>query len=238
MSVQPFRAFGYIFALKASDGGFQLEALWKQKLRSKGLLPAMLLHSLQAYRWIIKEIVGSGEDMFFFGHLGIGSKMAYPWRDQLPRIALLVGTTLPDLIDKPVYYTVAAVIGRDAASQSLISGTRTFAHTLIFLILIVLIAYLRKSRVMAALAVGVATHYLIDVLGDEIQLRLSLITPGTGPDGFQALLWPLLGWGFPTSTTTMVGHGTQIINPWVLMGEVAGILILLWDYRKSWVRPR
>lgn len=170
--------------------------------------------------------------MFFFGHLGIGSKMAYPWREQLPRAALLLGTTLPDLIDKPVYYTVAALIGRDAAGQSLISGTRTFAHTLIFLIIIVLLAYLRKSRWLVALAIGITTHHLIDLVGDEIQLRLSLITPGPGPDGFHALLWPLLGWGFPTSATTMVGHGTQIINPWVLLGEMVGIMILLWDYRK------
>jgi hypothetical protein len=174
--------------------------------------------------------------MFFFGHLGIGSKMAYPWRDKLPRAALLLGTILPDLIDKPVYYSVAAVIGRDAASQSLISGTRTFAHTLLFLIAIVLIAYLRKSRWLAALAIGIITHHLIDLIGDEVQLRLSLITPGTGPDGFQALLWPLLGWGFPTSSSTMIGHGSQIINPWVFAGEVIGISILLWDYRKRWQR--
>lgn len=174
--------------------------------------------------------------MFFFGHLGIGSKMAYPWRDKLPRAALLVGTVLPDLIDKPVYYSVAAFIGRDAASQSLISGTRTFGHTLLFLIIIALVAYLRKSRLLAALAVGITTHHLIDLIGDEFQLRLDLITPGTGPDGFHALLWPLLGWGFPTSTTTIVGHGTQIINPWVLMGEVIGLCILLWDYRRRWLR--
>ena len=174
--------------------------------------------------------------MFFFGHLGIGSKMAYPWRDKLPRTALLVGTALPDLIDKPIYYSVAAVIGRDAAGQSLISGTRTFGHTLILLIGIVLIAYLRKSRLLAALAVGITTHYLIDLIGDELQLRLALITPGTGPDGFHALLWPLLGWGFPTSTTTIFGHGTQIISPWVFAGEVIGIGILLWDYRRRWQR--
>jgi hypothetical protein len=174
--------------------------------------------------------------MFFFGHLGIGSKMVYPWRDKLPRVALLLGAALPDLIDKPLYYILAAVIGRDAASQSLISGTRTFGHTLLLLILIVSIAALRKSRVMAALAAGMATHYLIDVIGDELQLRLGLLIPGPGPDGWHAFLWPLLGWDFPTSTTTMTGHGSQIINPWVLIGEVVGLSILLWDYRKGWRR--
>jgi hypothetical protein len=174
--------------------------------------------------------------MFFFGHLGIGSKMAYPWRDKLPRAALLVGTVLPDLIDKPLYYGVAAVVGREAASQSLISGTRTFGHTLLLLIIILLAAYLRHSRLLAALAVGITTHHLIDIIGDELQLRLDLLTPGPGPDGFHALLWPFLGWGFPTSTSTMVGHGSQIINPWVLTGEVVGLCILLWDYRRRWRR--
>jgi hypothetical protein len=162
--------------------------------------------------------------------------MAYPWRDKLPRAALLMGTALPDLIDKPLYYTLAAFIGRDAASQSLISGTRTFGHTLLLLIIVAFIAFLQKSRLMAALAVGIATHHLIDLIGDEIQLRMGLLVPGTGPDGFHALLWPLLGWGFPTSTTTMVGHGTQLMTPWVLAGEIVGLSILLWDYRKGWRR--
>jgi hypothetical protein len=174
--------------------------------------------------------------MFFFGHLGIGSKMVYPWRDELPRAALLLGTALPDLIDKPLYYTLAAFIGRDAASQSLISGTRTFGHTLLLLILIVLVAVLRKSRLMAALAAGMATHHLIDVIGDEIQLSSGLLIRGTGPDGLHALLWPLLGWDFPTSATTIAGHGSQIINPWVMVGEVVGLSILLWDYRRRWRR--
>jgi len=174
--------------------------------------------------------------MFFFGHLGIGSKMVYPWREQLPRVALLAGTVLPDLIDKPLYYTLILFVGRDAASQSLLSGTRTFGHTLLLLILIAFLAVLRKSRVMAALAAGIATHHLIDVIGDEIQLRAGLLVTGTGPDGVQALLWPFLGWGFPTSATTLAGHGSQIINPWVWVGEVVGICILLWDYRRSWRR--
>ena len=59
--------------------------------------------------------------MFIFGHLGIGSKMVYPWRKQITRGALLVGTVLPDLIDKPLYYGEALFIGlpvREHVSRS------------------------------------------------------------------------------------------------------------------------
>jgi membrane-bound metal-dependent hydrolase YbcI (DUF457 family) len=174
--------------------------------------------------------------MFIFGHLGVGSKMVYPWRAQLPRAALLLGTVLPDLIDKPLYYGLVALVGREAAGQSLISGSRTFGHTLLLLLLVVLFAFLRKSWALAALAAGMATHHLIDLVGDPVQLSMGWVQPGPGPDGFHALLWPLLGRGFPTSTTTIVGHGMKIINPWVVGGEIVGVCILLWDYRRRWRR--
>jgi hypothetical protein len=174
--------------------------------------------------------------VFIFGHLGIGSKMAFPWRDVLPRTALLAGTVLPDLIDKPLYYGLIAVRGRDAAAQSLISGSRTFGHTLLLLTVIIFIAFLRRSRVAAALAVGVTTHHLIDLIGDKAQVALGLIQLAPGSDGVQALLWPLMGWGFPISASSMLGHGLQIINPWILGGEVLGVCILLWDYRRRALR--
>jgi hypothetical protein len=175
--------------------------------------------------------------MFIFGHLGVGSKMAYPWRHQIPRGALLLGTVLPDLIDKPLYYIEVAFIGSAAANQSLISGTRTFGHTLLLLIIVTLLAVLRRSRVIAALAIGIATHDLIDVVGDQIQLSLGWIQLGPGQQGGHAFLWPFLGWRFPVATTSLGGHVAQILNPWILFGEIVGLCILAWDYRRRWM-PR
>lgn len=174
--------------------------------------------------------------MFIFGHLGIGSKMAYPWRKQLPLAALLLGTVLPDLIDKPLYYIEVAFIGRDAARQSLISGSRTFGHTLLLLIIVALIAALRRSRILAALAIGIATHDLIDVIGDQVQLSLGWMQFGPGPGGLQSFLWPLWGWHFPVSTSTLTGHLSQIANPWILSGEVVGVCILMWDYSRGRIK--
>ncbi|HUQ31184.1 MAG TPA: metal-dependent hydrolase [Pyrinomonadaceae bacterium] len=170
--------------------------------------------------------------MFIFGHLGIGSKMVYPWRAELPRAALLLGTILPDLIDKPLYYIPVAFVGREAATQSLISGTRTFGHTLILLLAVVVLAVLKRSRLLAALAAGMATHNLLDLIGDQVQLGMGWAEMGPGPSGIHALLWPLLGWDFPASTTTIIGHGLQLMNPWFIGCEVAGLCILLWDYRR------
>lgn len=170
--------------------------------------------------------------MFIFGHLGIGSKMVSPWRKQLPRVALLLGTIVPDLIDKPLYYGEVLFIGSDAANQSLISGTRTFGHTLLLLAVIALLAALRRSRVIAALAIGMATHDLIDLVGDQVQLSLGWTHPAQGPEGINAFLWPLLGWHFPLATTTLGGHLSQLFNPWILCGEVVGLSLLVWDYRR------
>jgi hypothetical protein len=178
------------------------------------------------------------KNMFMLGHLGIGSKMIYPWRKQIPRAALLVGTVLPDLIDKPLYYGWVFFVGRAAAQQSLISGSRTFGHTLLLLIIVVLFAVFRRSRVAAALAVGIATHDLIDLVGDQIQLSQGWTQPAPGAEGINAFLWPLLGWHFPVSMSSLGEHLGQIINPWILFGEVTGLCILIWDYRRRWLHKK
>src|SRR4051812_43545813 len=104
--------------------------------------------------------------MFVFGHLGIGSKLATPWAQGLPRRWLLVGTLLPDLIDKPLYYGLSFATGKSGTDLGLISGTRTFGHTALFLVLLALGSIIRRSRILAALALGTATHLLIDNFGD------------------------------------------------------------------------
>ena len=56
--------------------------------------------------------------MFFFGHLGAGSRLASPFSKGLPRGLLLLGTLLPDLIDKPLFYGLLFLRGLEETSQA------------------------------------------------------------------------------------------------------------------------
>jgi len=170
--------------------------------------------------------------MFIFGHLGIGSKLVSRWRNMVPLWALLLGTILPDLIDKPLYHGLAFFIGHDAARQCIVSGTRTFGHTVLFLVIIVAFAYYRNSLVWKAIALGVVTHLLIDNIGDKIPVSLGLLSPSS-PSGLQALFWPLLGWSFPVyplSFRTSLSHLSTLRDPWVIGGEIVGFCFLVWDF--------
>ena len=128
--------------------------------------------------------------MFFFGHMGIGSKLVAPWSKGLPRRWVLLGTLLPDLIDKPLYYGMALFTGRHGADLGLVSGTRTFGHTALFLLILSLIAILRSSKPLAALAVGVMTHLLLDNWVEHYFMGK------VGADHL-ALFFPFLGFHFP-----------------------------------------
>lgn len=159
--------------------------------------------------------------MFALGHLGLGKKVATPlYRrfDGPQRRAFFVGALLPDLIDKPLFYLPFWWSGRDGAAARILSGTHLFAHTGLFLLLLLLAARLRHSLVIRALAVGVATHFFLDGVG------LSM--------GFETLLWPLLGWRFPAYPFGGLGqHLSTILSPVTLGGELLGGLALAWDFR-------
>src|SRR5687767_3274929 len=98
--------------------------------------------------------------MFVFGHLGIGKTIADPTlrRYSLPLAPLFIGSLLPDLIDKPLYYGLVALTGKRGAELELIHGTRTFGHTALLLLLILM----WKRPVVRALALGVLTHIALD----------------------------------------------------------------------------
>jgi hypothetical protein len=174
--------------------------------------------------------------MFVLGHLGIGSKLAGPWAAQLPRRWLLAGTLVPDLVDKPLYYALALVTGKRGAELGLVSGTRTFGHTALFLIVLTVAAFARKSRPLAAVALGVATHLLLDNLGDHF---IHSARPGTDESStILALLFPFLGWKFPVIPFKSPGqHLGSLAHPYVWGGELAGAAILAWDTWKARHRP-
>ena len=129
---------------------------------------------------------------------------------------------LPDLIDKPIYYGLAAITGRHAAAAGLFSGTRTVGHTLLFCL--VLVAFGTRSGRTLALAAGVATHLLLDNVGD-------FFVPASPPESSSliALWFPAMGVRFPVATASSLAQHLWLkaVDPWVIGGELLGLALLL-----------
>ena len=165
--------------------------------------------------------------MFALGHLGLGKAVATPIYRRFTsggKWAFLVGTLLPDLIDKPLYYGMSWWTGKQGEQLGLISGTHTIGHTGVLLLAIFGATLVTKIPVARALALGVATHLLLDLVGLSLDHR--------------TLLWPLFGWRFPFYPFSGVGqHLGTILRPVTLAGEILGAAFLFWGY---WLgrRPR
>ncbi len=122
---------------------------------------------------------------------------------------LLVGSLLPDIIDKPV----GQYLFRDTFNNG-----RIFSHTLLFLIVISTLGFYlwKKHRQtwMLALAVGTFTHLILDEMWQ---------TP-------QTLFWPALGYRFPSvELEGWVGNIWESLfsQPNVYIPEIIGLVILL-----------
>jgi hypothetical protein len=161
--------------------------------------------------------------VFALGHLGLGKKIAArPYRgfSSAEKGAFLVGTLVPDLIDKPLFYIPFWIGGRQGGTAGILSGTHLFAHTLLFLLVLTVTALITRALWLRAVAIGVATHLILDCVG------LSM--------GLHTLLWPFFGWHFPVYPFRDLGqHLATILNPITLAGELLGAAILCWDYWKG-----
>lgn len=123
---------------------------------------------------------------------------------------LLIGSLLPDIIDKPV----GTFFFRDSLSNG-----RIFCHTLVFLLLITLAAfYLYRSHGKAWLLIlsfGTFTHLICDQMW---------LTP-------QTLLWPVYGWAFPkydlTNWLQNILYALRT-DPGVYVPELVGAVLLVW----------
>ena len=152
--------------------------------------------------------------MFIFGHLGIGRRLASPWRARLPALPLMVGMLLPDLIDKPLYY---------ARISPFISSTRTVGHTALFLILLWGYAQVRRSSVAAALAVGVVTHLLLDGF-------IETFDPRGLSASWHALAWPFFSQHFATLYIQTMSQHLEMMWAWpVAIGELVGVGLIGWE---------
>jgi hypothetical protein len=142
---------------------------------------------------------------------------------------LLVGTLLPDAIDKPLYYVLVLVTGRRGADLGLISGTRTFGHTLLLAVLLWLVL---PRRIATPLFIGMATHLFLDELGDVAAAVFPALGTHGRPGTISAILFPLLGPHFPVSPfRSTLEHVASIVNGYVIAGELVGAVLLLWQWR-------
>jgi membrane-bound metal-dependent hydrolase YbcI (DUF457 family) len=140
--------------------------------------------------------------MYVFGHSGLTLAAARAVdREVDPRWAVLLALA-PDLIDKPGAHLWPALVHHNS---------RGFGHTLLFslIVLAALLAWKRRPKPALVLWGCYAGHFLFD----------SMWTHGN----HAILLWPLLG-AFPRPT---YGHGFSWLSLWYVLGEVAGLFILV-----------
>ncbi len=124
---------------------------------------------------------------------------------------LLIGSLLPDIIDKPLGYIIL---------QGTLSSGRVYCHTMLFFILIVLAGmYLyqrRKKNWLLVLSFGIFTHLIFDQMW---------LAP-------HILLWPLYGWSFPQGNPDILLWMEEMLtglitNPGTYIPEIVGAVVLL-----------
>lgn len=165
--------------------------------------------------------------MYLFAHLGLGYLSVKPWWRSVPVWPLLFGAILPDLIDKPLYYAFAWSTGRHGEAIGLISGTRTFGHTLLFFLVCCAFALWKRSPSLAALSAGILSHLFLDCLGVAIASRGETLL-------IQSLLFPLNGWEFPAMVYSNVGDQLgHWFHPEQLVFEVLGLVVLIGLVRRT-----
>lgn len=172
------------------------------------------------FRWTFQTLCKNAH-MFVLGHLGLGSALSRVWKEDLPWGWILFGCLLPDIVDKPLYY---------GAVHPLITGTRTFGHSGILFLCVLLAASIARTRALRAVCVGMTTHVFLDFFLDLIGLEL----PGAT---LQAYLFPLLGAHFYVAPFEgMFEHLWLTFHAVpVLIAEIVGsaVFYLEWAKRSS-----
>lgn len=131
--------------------------------------------------------------MFPLAHLGIGSALTRLCPVKFRFRWVLLGTLLPDPIDKPAFFLLSRYFheaGREA-------GKRSFAHTLVFRVLLAAILQARQSATLWAVSAGTTTHLVLDVISKSTE------GSSTALGSLQVLFVPLAGWSFPTLSDGM-----------------------------------
>ncbi len=156
--------------------------------------------------------------VFLLGHLGIGLGLAWllAWRSprRFDYRLVLLGAILPDLIDKPLGF----LLGLE---------TRLWAHTFLFLFVVLGLSFVPPWKPLRFVGFGVATHLLLDQIW-----------------AMPFVVWyPAYGWNFPAAPLD-IGRwiDTLLHDPYVATGEVVGVLLLVafsWSHGiRSWRAAR
>ena len=181
--------------------------------------------------------------MFILGHVGIGSRLGtlIPRVRAAPTRWLILGTLLPDLIDKPLYYGLNLLTGNDGEDLGLISCTRTVGHSLLFAFLVWLTVRALGRRAEAlALLVGLATHWLLDLGGDvsaTLTYWLGLTSQPSGWSSLRALLFPLFGGRFAVMPFHSARqHLTSLAQGYTVLGELVGGVLLFTAWQRGHAR--
>lgn len=181
--------------------------------------------------------------MYFFFHLFtgfiLGLLLGEIFHDRRWAVPCAIGAVLPDLIDKPIGHILFA----DAIGYG-----RIYTHTLLFcfalMVIGLVIAKYKKTPVVPALAVGILSHQILDLMWLE---PINWLYPVMGPfrghlpsdywysllsgemsNPVEVILAIVLGIGIILSFNSLrvkqgIAHHPKII-PWVLF---AGALLLL-----------
>ncbi|WP_254546096.1 metal-dependent hydrolase [Halomarina pelagica] len=170
--------------------------------------------------------------MWPWGHLALGYLCYHVyarWRgrtvDAIAVVALALGTQLPDLVDKPLAWTVAVL-----------PAGRSLAHSVLFLLPLVAVVLavgrlLDRRRAAGALLFGYAAHLLGDSVFPLVRGDLHELT---------FLVWPLLP--LPTYSTepSFAAHLANLGSSPTLAVELAltGLAALAWvrDGHPGWDR--
>lgn len=140
--------------------------------------------------------------MYPLAHMGIPLFALSRIRRDINIRLFLVALMLPDIIDKPVGHLLL----------SSLNNGRIFAHTLLFLSILLLLSLAFRSEKILWIALGVAIHDTMDMI---------FLQPET-------FLWPLLG-PFPRGEFTPYSWVEGLItSPFYIGGEVAGGLLMLY----------
>jgi len=150
--------------------------------------------------------------MFILGHIGLMVAIVvffilryFPdWRPKFDIRYLAIGALLPDLIDKTIGLFIL---------QEQIDNGRIYAHTLLFSVVLTLIAVRLRSRISISISFGVWTHLAFDKMWE---------VPGT-------LFWPAFGFGFPR-INFYPGRWLELLltDPYIYTTEILGALILFY----------
>jgi inner membrane protein len=132
----------------------------------------------------------------------------YLWRRIDIRV-LLVGSLLPDIIDKPI---------GDVFFWETFHNGRIFAHTLLFLVLLAAAGFYLYKRHRQLWGLTLAFGTLMHLILDEMWQA-----PAT-------LFWPLLGFTFAgTEEAPWLWHVFEVFaSPIVVIGEAVGLAVLIW----------